>query len=356
MKKSNYFFPVMACLFFAITINGQPSKTMVFKKVQEPREKAFSLLLPNNWVIEGGIFRIDPTAGGGSGNAIDAKLDIQFKKDQNGTVMMRWFPDMNYFDMSNSPAGQMGMFPTGSNYNGMTVIPKMDALSFIQYVVIPYAHPGLMNFEVVDNKSSPEIVEGIKKADAFIGIPFVYTAGIATISYTENGIKYKERIIAATQDFGELGAGLWKNRFTLCARAPYDQFESWEPVFIEMIRSVQINMQWLIGEIRGQVERGAINADVLRRLQEMDKEIQEGHSKTYAEINNDMFLTLTEQEEYVNPYSNEVEVGSNQWKNRWVNESGEVVYSDSDDYNPNLDQILNRSDFKKTPIRKRYGD
>jgi hypothetical protein len=33
-----------------------------------------------------------------------------------------------------------------------------------------------------------------------------------------------------------------------------------------------------------------------------------------------MFLTLTEQEEYVNPYTNEVEVGSNQWKYRWVNE------------------------------------
>lgn len=353
MKKNVIFQLSFVFFILPLIVFGQPSETMVFKKTQEPREKAFSLLMPDKWIVEGGIFRIDPTSGGGSGNAIDAKLDISFKKDYSGSVMMRWLPDMNYFDMSTSPAGQMGMFPTGSNYNGMVVIPKIDAQDFIQQVVIPYAHPYLPDYEVIYSKASPEIVKGIKKADVFIGIPFYYTAGVTTITYIENGMKYKERIIAVTQDFGELGAGMWKNRFTLYARAPYDQFESWEPVFLEMIRSVKIDMQWMIGEIQGQVDRGAMSADILRRLQQMDQEIQDGHSKTYAEINNDMFLTLTEQEDYVNPYTQEIEIGSNQWKHRWENESGEVVYSNRDEYDPNLDQLLNRTDYKKSSIRKR---
>jgi hypothetical protein len=174
-----------------------------------------------------------------------------------------------------------------------------------------------------------------------------------TISYEEDGINYKEKVISVTMDFGELGAGLWKNRFTLFGRAPHDEYEKWEPIFQEIIYSVKINMKWLIGEIEGQVKRGEINIEVLRKIQQLDQEIQQNTSKTYAEINNDTFLTLTEQEEYVNPYTKEVEIGSDQWRHRWVNESGDVVYSDLDDYDPNLDEILNRTDYKKTPIRKR---
>jgi hypothetical protein len=43
-------------------------------------------------------------------------------------------------------------------------------------------------------------------------------------------------------DFKELDAGMWKNRFTLFARAPYDSFIQWEPVFLEIMYSVKINM------------------------------------------------------------------------------------------------------------------
>lgn len=352
MKKHVFFFLVL--IISEVPGSFGQANSMVFNRVQEPKENAFSLLLPKGWIMEGGIFRIDPTAGGGSGNAIDAKLDFSMKNDPQGTVMMRWLPEMNYFDMSNSPAGQMGMFPIGSNYNGMMVVPKMGGLQFIQQVVIPYSHPGLNDYQIVSQKNSPEIVKAIKKADEYIGYPFLYDAGVLSIDYEEGGVRYRENIIAVTMDFGDLGAGLWKNRFTLFGRAPAEQYAQWEPIFLEIIYSVKINMKWMIGEVRGQVERGAISAEVLQRMQEMDKEIQESTSKTYAEINNDMFLTLTEQEEFVNPYSNEVEVGSNQWQYRWVNESGDVVYSDVDDYDPNHDEILNRTDYKKTPIRKRH--
>lgn len=349
MKKIKTIF-ICCLLFVFFGANGQTS-SIVFKKTQEPKENAFSFRLPSDWITEGGIYRIDPTAGGGSGNAIDAKLDFSMKKDQAGTVMMRWLPDMSYFDMSNSPGRQM--YPVGSNYNGMMVLPKMAGLQFIQHVVIPYAHPSLNDYQIEDQKSSPEIVKAIKKADEYINYPFVYDAGVMTITYMEDGIKYKENIISVTMDFGAMGAGLWKNRFTLFGRAPYDEYEKWEPVFQEIIYSVKINMKWMIGELQGQVTRGEISAEVLRKLQQMDQEIQQNTSKTYAEINNDMFLTLTEQEEYINPYTKEVEVGSDQWRYRWVNESGDVVYADGDDYDPNLDDILNRTDYKKTPIRKR---
>jgi len=93
-----------------------------------------------------------------------------------------------------------------------------------------------------------------------------------------------------------------------------------------------------------------------REMQRIGREITEHRQKTNAEIHNDMFLTLTDQEEYVNPYTNQIEVGSNQWRHRWINESGDVIYTDDESYNPNVDINLNRSDFKRTPVRKRFPE
>ena len=59
------------------------------------------------------------------------------------------------------------------------------------------------------------------------------------------------------------------------------------------------------------MERAGIVIKTLQELQELDRQITEHKQKTTAEIHNDMFLTLTDQEEYINPYTNEVDVGSN---------------------------------------------
>ncbi len=327
-------------------------QTVAFVRVTEPREQAFSMLIPKGWQTSGGIFRIDPTAGGGSGNAIDAKVDFTVAHP-SGKAMIRFLPDMNYFDMRFSPAGQMGMFPTGSNYNGMLVTPWLTAQDFITAIVIPYAHPALTDYRLNDSRPSPELIRLSEKEDQYIGIPFTYDAGLADISYTENGTTYREILMAVTQDFGQLGAGLWKNRHTFLVRAPETEFEAMAPLFHVMIGSLQINMQWLIGEVRAQVQRGATSAEVLRKMQQMDQEISDAHAKSNAQISEDMFLNLTGQEEYLNPYTNKVETGSNEWDYRWTNSDNEVIYTNDVNYDPNRDQLINREDFKLTPIHRK---
>ena len=66
-----------------------------------------------------------------------------------------------------------------------------------------------------------------------------------------------------------------------------------------------------------------------------------------------MYLTLTGQEDYVNPFTHEVERGSNDWKYRWVTPSGEEVYSNADDYDPNSDLTINHTGFKRSVVRPR---
>ena len=332
--------------------------TVVFQRAPEPREGAFTFLLPKGWTVEGGIMRVDPLAQGGAGNSIAAKLDMATKKDTQGTVMSRALPDTLFMDMTASPAGQMGLFPRGSNYNGMLVMPHMSALDFLTQVAFSYAHPQVSGAQVTEQRPLPEVAgKFLQRTRSMLGqyaATFSYDAALITVIYTENGVRYKEKLVGVVEDFGQLGAGLWGNKETGLIRAPVDEFERWEPIFSVMRRSVIVNPEWVRGELRGQLQRSQILINTQQEIQRIDREIVEHRQKTNDEINNDMFLTLTDQEEYVNPYTNEVEVGSNQWERRWQNEQGDVIYTDDANYDPNVDPNLNLSGFKQSAIRKRF--
>jgi hypothetical protein len=333
-----------------------PKGTVIFQRVTEPNERAFNLLIPKGWQVEGGILRVNPMAQGGPAQSIAAKLDFAVKKNPGGTMMIRWLPDMLYYDARMSPAGQMGLFPPGSNYQGMTVSPLMSALQFLSQVVFRFSHPQANGVRAVEQRSLPQMAQRYRqRVLAFMPqATFSYDAGILTAVYQEGGISYKEKLMAVIENWGAMGAGMWGNKETFFLRAPASEFDEWAPIFSVIQSSVILNAQWIAGELQGQAQRGQIALNTQREIQRIDQEIVEHRRKTNAEIHNDMFLTLTSQEEYVNPHTRQIEVGSNQWKYRWVNESGEVVYSNDQNYDPNHDIRLNRSDFKKTPVRPRF--
>lgn len=330
-------------------------ETIIFERYTESNEQAFTILVPRGWHTDGGIIRVNPVTQGGAAQSIAAKVDFTVKNDAAGAIMIRWLPDMLYFDARMSPAGQMGLFPAGSNYNGMTVWPKLPAAEFVKQFVIPSYHPGISDLTIVEQQSLPELAQQyLKRVKALVpGLTFSYDVAIITLTYQENGISYREKIFTVIEDWGQVGAGMWGNKEMFLIRAPAKHFDQWEPVFSIIQQSVQISPQWLAGELRGQAQRGEIMINTQQEMQRIEREIVNNRQQTNAEIHNDMFLTLTDQEEYVNPYTNQVETGSNQWQHRWVNESGDVIYSDRADYNPNTDLKLNRSDFKKTPVRPR---
>ncbi len=338
------------------TERRSPKGTVIFQRTAEPNERAFSLLVPKGWQVEGGILRINPAAQGGPAQSIAAKLDFSVKREPRGSVMIRWLPDVLYYDARMSPAGQMGLFPPGSNYQGMTVSPLMPALQFLSQIVFRYAHPQASGIRFVEQRRLTETAQRYQQRVSAL-LPqatFSYDAGLLTAVYQEGGVSYKEKMISVIENWGPMGAGMWGNKETFFLRAQANEFEDWVPVFSTIQSSVILNTQWLAGEIQGQAQRGQIALDTQREVQRIDQEIVAHRQKTNAEIHNDMFLTLTSQEEYVNPYTQQVETGSNEWKYRWVNGSGEVVYSNDPNYDPNHDLSLNRSDFKRTPVRQRF--
>ena len=66
----------------------QAQETVMFERVTEPREQAFSLLVPKGWRLRGGIVRIDPTRQGGPAQSIAAKVDFAVQSDDDGSVMI----------------------------------------------------------------------------------------------------------------------------------------------------------------------------------------------------------------------------------------------------------------------------
>jgi hypothetical protein len=181
-----------------------------------------------------------------------------------------------------------------------------------------------------------------------------YDAALVNVGYTENGIEYKETLVGGIQNMSVMGAGMWNNQRSLLARAPAAEFDRLAPLFLIILNSVDINRQWLAGELKGQMIRSGIAMDLQRYLADIDRQITDHRQRTNAEINNDAYLNLTGQEEYVNPYTNKVERGSNEWKHRWVTPSGDEVYANDDYFDPNRDPNSTRGDWKRTPVRNRF--
>jgi hypothetical protein len=330
--------------------------TVAFRRVMEPNEKAFSMLIPAGWVVEGGIFRVNVLATGQAGNAVDAKVNMAIKRDAAGTVMLRALPSMMYADSREHPAG--AMFPPGSTLNGFPVVYKMTPEQFLTGYCFRQLHPQAVGAAAVDSRKLARLAQDYQRRTAalpIVGQSFIYDAAAVTVEYTEGGIRYRERMVTLIQDFGKVGVGLWSNMETHTFRAPAAEFDRWAAVAGVMLSSLQFNPQWIQGELRGQLQRIGTIQDVQATIQRIDKEIVAHRQQTNAEINQDMFLTLTGQEDYVNPITKQVERDSNQWKYRWSAPGGEVVFTDDPAYDPNFgpNAAFNRTDFQKTPVRAR---
>ncbi|HBE39648.1 MAG TPA: hypothetical protein DDW27_00270 [Bacteroidales bacterium] len=332
-----------------IHFSGQ-SQGLYFRRLEEPREKAFSLLVPDGWIIEGGALRLISDQIAGAANMIDCKFDMTVKNNSTGSVMIRWLPEMMCLDQSRAFG-----YPEGSVFNNTLVRRKRTPSKFIYEVAIPYSHPEAMDVNIISEKPLPGLAELFQRYidPAMQAITNMsYQAVMLEYSYSERGIKYQERMITVIEDYGINGAGMWKNRTTMLIRAPFGELDKWEPVLSVIQNSGIWRTAWIAAEANGQRKRAGQMLLTQQEIQALDKAINENHSRTNSEINKDMYLNLTGQNEFKNPHTGETETDTNHWKYRWVNNLGEIIYSDQQNYDPNFDRELNKTGFKLSIPRK----
>jgi hypothetical protein len=340
-------FPVM--LFYSLTAFSQKD-AILFSRLNEPQEKALSLLVPRGWILEGGAVRIlDPNTAGAN-NMIECKFDLTVKKDAAGSVMIRWLPDMLCIDQSKAWGN-----PEGAVFNNFLVRRKRDPVSFVLQIAVPYAHPNATNVKVKGSKPLPGLAAryaGMVDPAVKMYTNMTYSATIVEFTYEENGKPYFERLVTVIEDYGLNGGGLWKNRESMLIRTPVDEMAKWEPVLQVIQNSGIWNLKWIAGEVNGQRQRSGVIEATQKELQAMDNAINENRRNTYSEINKDMYLTITGQNEYKNPFTGKTETDTDNWKNRWINSSGDIIYSDNPAYDPNRDPDLRISGFQRSAPRK----
>ena len=331
----------------ALSAPGKPSKAAGVWRLHrhvEPKEGAFTVLLPEGWIFDGGVLRLNPSSG--PMTSVGAKIDFAEKSDPAGTVMMHWLANLAYKDPRLVPG-----FQVGSNYMGMLVLPVMDAQSFLAQWVFPKQRPKAQHVQIVDRKPLPKLVQQYQQKAA-AGLPSRFDGAVLTVTYDEGGVPYKEQM-AAVIEVVEGPTGWWTNHDTLMVRAPAGEFGKMRPLFSTIQGSLQGNPQWVAGERRGAAQRAHNALAAQRHIQQEQQQIVENRRQVNAEIRHEHWLDITGQEEYVNPHTGKVELESNQWKNRWQSGNGDVVLSNDPNYDPNHDPTAAHTDFKRSGVRPR---
>ena len=194
---------------------------------------------------------------------------------------------------------------------------------------------------------------GVNATMAQIGkAPMTFTAGFMVFDYKEGGRRYREAAATALCDW-RATAGIWSNQFTFHMRAPAEEADDWKPVLDIIRQSLKINPEWLAAYVKAVGQRGEGAAEVFRTLARIDQEIFERRAKTRSDIQHENYLLLTGQEEYVNPFTKEVERDTSDYRQRWTNQAGDRIYSNVEPFDPNRDPDLNRLEWKLTPARPR---
>jgi hypothetical protein len=323
---------------------------VILNRIEEPKEKALTLLVPRGWILEGGALRLlDPNIAGAN-NMVECKFDMAVRKDVQGSVMIRWLPDMLCIDQSKAWGN-----PEGAVFNNTLVRRKRDPASFIVQVAIPYAHPNARNIKIKNSKQVPSLAfryTNMIDPSVKMVTNMSYQALIMEYTYEEAGNNYLERMVTVIEDYGTNGGGLWKNRETMFIRTPLNEMAKWEPLLQVIQNSGIWNINWIKGEVNGQRQRSGLIAATQKELQDMDNAINENRRNTNSEINKDMYLTLTGQNEYKNPFNGRIETDTDNWKNRWINSLGDIIYSNDSSYDPNRDPDLKITGFKRSSPRQ----
>ncbi len=328
-----------------------------FVRVQEPREGAFSMLVPRGWLNHGGMFRVNPVQAGGPLNAMEAKCDWTLKSDNRGTVSFRILPDIVY---AHTGIGG-GFFQPGSNYQGAQIRPFEDAQTHLKSI-FNALHPQATGVIALKAGRLPGEIRSMNQGFAYMNrllaqmggqsMMFRSDAAGAVLEYTESNTRYREALLVGIVDMR--GALTWKNTRSLSFRAPASEFQRWRPVMDIMRFSIRFNPNWVMRESQGQRERANIVLKVFDEVRRIDREILKKSRINREEIMNDNFLVLTEQEEFVNPHTGQVEVDTDAFRYRWTTPGGDIYYTNKEGENPNL--FLQRTDYQLTPVRKRRNE
>jgi hypothetical protein len=238
------------------------------QRVQEPTEGAYAIWIPSGWNFQG---RVDRNHIGGSGSA-----QFSISRDPQSQVMaaspwMQW----NFMD------GMGGFMAT---FTGQTMMRFVPAAQFCTQNVAPWMSQFQQGLTVESVSERMDLCDQAVKDLMEAGYPpgmFESTIAVIETTYTENGVRMRQKSRVATQRQRSAGmfaaaTPIWMAFLDVYYRAPENEFAAWEPVLAGIIDSQVINPAWKAGE--RQLANNYIansQADIQRRTRQISQTLSE---------------------------------------------------------------------------------
>ncbi|HEY3296759.1 MAG TPA: hypothetical protein VGL38_15110 [bacterium] len=322
---------------------------LAFQRMEESHEHAFSYLLPFGWISHGGVVRRDPLAPSVNPMYAAPQMDFTLERDSVGSAMIRWMPNIVYYDTRRARISGSQLFPPGSTYQGMLVYPKMNAAKYVMDLALRVAHPTAVNIRILDRQSLGKLSRAHNRLvrGGPEKLTYSYDAATLLLTYDEGGVTYKERWLAVIEDRGEMGGGQWGNKETVFYRAPVAEFDGLVSVFEVAFASISGNPDWAATEMQTDSAQADVALQTRRNLDDPSHRMTMHQRQISDLVHSALFSAPGEHLRYLNPFTGAPERGASAWRYRWVNPMSDVLFSNDSSYVPDVDVRFAGRQFKR---------
>lgn len=239
------------------TVSGASSPRPKFVQWNDPREAAFSLSVPDQWNVSGGMFRYA---------SVDTRAALEAVSPDGKTRITSGDAEIPTFAIPNPMLAYAG-FHEGSWYSpgygvNMMVMQVVPPAAFARdYASRMAVARNCSEVNVVDERERPDAIRALNAVYTQYGLPVTIYAGEVAFTCRSNGQPMHGYYFAAIQVVQQMGNGMWNVEKLFGYLTPAGKNGWAQDIMNTMLKSFAINPQWasmqqhLTGNVSGIVSR-----------------------------------------------------------------------------------------------------
>ncbi len=322
--------------------------------------EAFRLLIPSDWNFQGGIiWTLD-----NPGMPAVAQFTVRNPK---GPEAMEVFPNQAMFWTNNQML--LATFPVGSRYFGAEVRPVMDSQKALMEIVLPRFRGNVSDLKIIHQKNLPGLAKALGAESSQPGVKTFVDAAKIRIEYLNDSIPVEEEIFAVVEGFsfgfqsmqGMITNTNWFVDYIFSFKAKKGELDRNAVLFQTMVQSFKVNSVWFNKYnqtvnylIQAQIQQIRSMGELSRIISQTSSEISDSMMKSYQDrqqvydrISENFSEYVRGTEHYQNPFEGcKVELPGG-YHHVWTNASGEYIFTDNPNYNPNIGSNKNWEEIQK---------
>ncbi|MBC7259277.1 MAG: zinc ribbon domain-containing protein [Chloroflexi bacterium] len=317
--------------------------------------EAFRMLIPVDWVFEGGVHWLLNNPG------MPAVIAFRARNAAN-TEAFEAFPNISFY-WTNNPMVHM-TFPIGALYFGNEVRPPMGAQQMLREIVLPRYRGKMAGLQIVREEPLPQLAQQVGAgAQSTPGAVTSADGARVRVRYSVGAQTAEEEIygvVEVTQVsmpalFGSVEHIYWMADYLFSFRALQGALDGMAELFWTMTRSFQLNPQWYgrymqVSQylIQNQIQQIQHVGQLSRIISQTSSQISDTMMESWQQrqaamdrISDNFSQAIRGVDEYYNPFDERgVELpGGHGYA--WCNALGEYILSDDPNFNPNIGSNLN---------------